>query len=240
VKHWLKQRGVRVAALVVGGVAATAGVAIATTTITNAYTDSGGAYHGCVNTASGLLRVVDPSAPTCRATEVAIDWNQTGPQGPTGEKGDKGDKGDTGPTGPQGPTGATGETGPLGPTGSTGPQGPTGDQGVKGDKGDKGDPGARGPQGPSGPAGTTVTGYAVVTAQTTAGLLSDNAVDATCPTGEKPIGGGARTGLAEPGGAYGNILMSHPTADGWHARAYNPGPYLTMYITAYAICANVS
>jgi hypothetical protein len=82
------------------GLIATAGVAVAASVLTNAYTDPQGAYHGCVNNGagSGLLRVVVPGTP-CKAGETAIDWNRTGPLGPQGIQGPKGDKGDTGPAG---------------------------------------------------------------------------------------------------------------------------------------------
>jgi hypothetical protein len=92
------------------------GVAVATTLVTNSYTDSSGAFHGCVNTASGLLRVVTPDQ-GCTAVEVAIRWNQVGPQGP------KGDPGERGPAGPAGPAGPKGDTGDPGPRGERGPAG---------------------------------------------------------------------------------------------------------------------
>ena len=87
-----------------------------------------------------------------------------------------------------------------------------------------------------GPAGG-LSGVTTVTARTEAGLVSSNAVDATCPAGKIVVGGGGRTGLAETG-ATGNILMSHPEGNGWHVRAYNGGPFTTVFITAYAICAD--
>ena len=133
------------------GLVATAGVAAATIAITNVYTDPQGAYHGCVNNASGLLRVVVPGA-TCRSSETAIDWNQTGPQGPRGIQGIQGPKGDTGATGPQGPQGDTGAQGPKGDTGATGAQGLKGDTGATGSVGPQGVPGPQGPQGPAGSA----------------------------------------------------------------------------------------
>src|SRR5690242_7827860 len=86
----LRRRSLRLAALTVVVLVATAGVAVATTALTNSFTDAGGAYHGCVSNASGVLRVVAPGAP-CRPDETAITWNQQGP------------KGDVGPQGPAGP-----------------------------------------------------------------------------------------------------------------------------------------
>lgn len=92
-----------------------------------------GEFHGCVNSRTGVLRVVDPSKTgfagqciTHHHAETAITWNQTGPQGPAGLQGPKGDTGSQGPVGPQG------SPGPAGPQGSPGPQGP---QGPKGDPG---------------------------------------------------------------------------------------------------------
>jgi hypothetical protein len=109
--------------------------------------DSSGAIHGCYQKNVGNLRVIDPSGgDSCRPSEIAISWSQTGPQGP---------KGDTGATGPQGPKGDTGATGPAGPTGLTGPKGDTGATGPQGPKGDTGATGATGPQGTAGPKGDT-------------------------------------------------------------------------------------
>ena len=63
----------------------------------------GGVIEGCYQKNVGNLRVIDGSADACRNSEVAIAWNQTGPQGQQGPKGDKGDKGDPGEAGPPGP-----------------------------------------------------------------------------------------------------------------------------------------
>jgi hypothetical protein len=67
-----------------------------------------GVIHGCYQRSNGSLRVVADAA-ECREFEIAISWNQVGPQGAIG---------------PTGATGATGATGPSGPTGATGPAGP--------------------------------------------------------------------------------------------------------------------
>ena len=58
--------------------------------------DPNGVIHGCYQKNVGNLRVIDSSTGTCRPSEVALNWNQTGP------------KGATGPAGPRGPTGPTG------------------------------------------------------------------------------------------------------------------------------------
>jgi hypothetical protein len=106
----------RTAAIVGALLLLASGVAVATTLVTSSYTDSSGAFHGCVNSASGLLRVVTPDD-GCTPVEVAIRWSQVGPQGP------KGDPGERGPVGPTGPTGPKGDTGERGPQGEPGPAG---------------------------------------------------------------------------------------------------------------------
>jgi hypothetical protein len=87
----------------VGALLVAGGIAYAT------IPDSSGVIHGCYQKNVGNLRVIDSSTESCRPSEVALNWNQTGPTGATGA------------TGATGPTGATGTTGPQG---STGPQGP--------------------------------------------------------------------------------------------------------------------
>jgi hypothetical protein len=98
--------------------------------------DSSGVIHGCYQKNVGNLRVIDPSAgDSCRPSEIAISWSQTGPQGPPG------------PQGPKGDTGATGATGPAGPAGPPGP---------------KGDPGELSLANQTCPAGAFVTGFDAV------------------------------------------------------------------------------
>ena len=63
----------------------------------------GGVINGCYQKNVGNLRVIDPSAgDSCRPSEIAISWSQTGPQGPPGPQGPKGDTGATGAIGPAG------------------------------------------------------------------------------------------------------------------------------------------
>jgi hypothetical protein len=57
--------------------------------------------HGCRDTKSGALSVIDSSASCPRGT-TALSWNQTGPQGQPGQPGVTGAKGDAGPPGPAG------------------------------------------------------------------------------------------------------------------------------------------
>jgi hypothetical protein len=59
--------------------------------------DGQGVIHGCYKANKGDLRVVDGGQ--CVAGEVALTWNQTGPQGLPG------------PAGPQGPSGPAGVSG---------------------------------------------------------------------------------------------------------------------------------
>ncbi len=50
--------------------------------------DSNGVINGCYQKNVGNLRVIDPSAgDSCRPSEIAISWSQTGPQGPAGPVG---------------------------------------------------------------------------------------------------------------------------------------------------------
>jgi hypothetical protein len=80
--------------IAIGVVLGGAGVALAS------IPDASGVIHACRNTKDGSLRVIDSDAgQTCGKDEVALAWNQTGPQGPAG------------PQGPQGPAGANGVSG---------------------------------------------------------------------------------------------------------------------------------
>ena len=98
-------------------------------------------YNGCENVATGVIRLLPNTLPApmnaCilagnptlltqpQLLEVAVSWNQLGPQGPQGIQGPKGDTGATGPQGPTGPSGPTGPTGLQGPKGDIGPAGLT-------------------------------------------------------------------------------------------------------------------
>ncbi len=63
--------------------------------------DSSGVLHGCYQKQNGNLRVVN-SANDCRRSELAIQWNQRGPQGVPGLPGTPGTPGPPGPPGPPG------------------------------------------------------------------------------------------------------------------------------------------
>lgn len=106
-----------------GALAVTSGLAAA------AIPSSDGTIHGCYATSDSLLlgvpyrkgdlRVVDDGV-ACTSYELAMTWNQQGPQG------------DPGPEGPQGVPGPQGLPGPQGPQGDQGPQGPQGPVGAPG------------------------------------------------------------------------------------------------------------
>jgi hypothetical protein len=60
--------------------------------------DANGVVHGCYDTKTGALRVIDPSqGQTCVPKENPLSWNQTGPTGPTGPQGPQGQQGPAGP-----------------------------------------------------------------------------------------------------------------------------------------------
>jgi len=106
----MRGHAIRLTVVIAAVLVLSAGVAVATTLISNAYTDANGVYHGCVNSVNGSLRVILPND-TCKNLEVAIDWNQTGPQGPAGPQGPQGPQGAQGPQGPPGKDGANGVSG---------------------------------------------------------------------------------------------------------------------------------
>jgi hypothetical protein len=101
----------------------------------------------------------------CKNDEIAISWNEEGPQGDPGPPGAVGPQGVAGPAGAKGAAGAQGPAGAKGASGSAGAKGDSGPAGAKGDsgpagpggapgaKGDNGAPGAKGDTGPAGPAG---------------------------------------------------------------------------------------
>jgi hypothetical protein len=118
----ITSRGLRWAAVTTAIVALPAAGAIAYASIP----DPSGAIHGCYNSATGQLRVIDPSAtndpnPTksscLKNVESAISWSQTGPQGPKGDAGVNGDPGANGLPGPKGDKGDPGAQGDPGQNG---------------------------------------------------------------------------------------------------------------------------
>jgi hypothetical protein len=96
------------------GIVAALSVFVAATAVA-AVPDSAGVFNGCVNTVTGVLRVIDkarsgPAGACITANgplkETPITWNQTGPAGPAGTPGTAGPAGPTGPPGPRGPSDA--------------------------------------------------------------------------------------------------------------------------------------
>ena len=115
-------RGWKRAIAAAAAIGAAAVAAVGGAAVTNAFTNEAGAYSGCVNGGSGLLRVVAPGE-ACRGNETAIRWS---------ERGEQGERGPAGPAGPAGAPGDPGGPGPKGDTGAPGPEGPRGPQGPAG------------------------------------------------------------------------------------------------------------
>jgi hypothetical protein len=107
----------------VAGLALSAGIAYAAI-------PSGGVISGCYLKSGGTLRVLDPSATSCKSGETSLQWNQVGPAGPQGIQGPAGTTGAPGSAGPAGPSGANGAPGADGTTGATGATGPAGAAGT--------------------------------------------------------------------------------------------------------------
>jgi hypothetical protein len=178
--------------------------------------DSGGIIHSCFSQATGTWRPIDYPTAKCKSGETQLDFNQ------------KGVKGDTGPQGPQGIQGQPGKDGTNGVDGK---------DGVDGQDGAPGETGPQGPQGPAGPQGPSgISNYQIAQSPpATVALFDFKSADATCPSGTKPIGGGAAIGSDS-----GYLEASYPTADGWHVRVHNIGPFADVDFWARAICATVS
>ena len=227
-------------------------------------------YYGCLNH-GGMITSVNTSRPVHCWNAKPIQWTQLGPIGPVGPTGAIGPTGATvltGDTGPIGPTGAIGSIGPTGPTGAVGPAGATGPIGVTGSVGITGSTGATGAtgpagmigtagpagpsgsSGPSGPQGTTsgMVGLQAITNVTSlkCDTQSDCAfqLDAVCPSGSSPVGGGAN---ALNGGAF--LVRSAVVSSGggtnnaweavWHIRsdASDGGTY-QYDVVAYCATSN--
>lgn len=80
-----------------GFVLAAAGALLALSSLAAAaIPDGGGVVHGCYDKQSGQLRVTDTATNQpkgCSSKELALNWNQQGPQGVPGAQGPKGDSG---------------------------------------------------------------------------------------------------------------------------------------------------
>src|ERR1700759_1936321 len=99
-KRVFRGRVPRLVIVAVVALAATGGVALATTVVSRAFVDNG-KIRGCVGNGNGQLRVL-ATGEQCKNNEVAIQWDQqgsVGPQGPAGQQGPKGDPGTPGAAG---------------------------------------------------------------------------------------------------------------------------------------------
>jgi hypothetical protein len=184
-----------------------------------------------------------------------------GPPGPQGEVGLTGATGATGPAGANGQSITSADATDCRGTGRPGSffngvsggtwacDGATGPQGAKGDTGSQGPQGATGPQGAQGPAGPAgadgVSGYQLVTNSTSCppdpGFFC-GPLEAQCPSGKKPLGGG--TSVASNGDTTANnrsIRESKPTSDGWLATWFGSTNQVRNATTmsVFAICASV-
>jgi hypothetical protein len=85
-------------------IVAALGAVAAGTAAYAAIPDGNGLIHACYDKQSGQVRIYDSQTNLpkgCGSKEIAISWNQQGPQGipgPPGPKGDKGDQGEPGPS----------------------------------------------------------------------------------------------------------------------------------------------
>ena len=108
-----------------------------------------------------------------------------------------------------------------------------------GPQGPQGPAGAQGPAGPAGPPG--VTGLERRDTSTSTDSSSSKSVSATCPSGKRVVGGGARVTGAGAGEV--SITESFPDSDGtkWNAVAVEVNATAaTWQLTAYALCATVA
>ena len=150
-----------------------------------------------------------------------------GPKGDPGPKGDTGLQGPIGPTGPAGPPGGSGGTpGPTGPQGPAGPQGRAGPQGPKGDDGPKGEPG--------------ISDYSTHTANSgNANTNRVKSVQADCPAGTKPLGGGGEVSPTDTEGIA--LVATYVRLNGWFAKAESFAPAGQRWkLITHVICARVA
>jgi hypothetical protein len=110
----------------------------------------------------------------------------------------------------------------------SGPPGPQGAKGDKGDKGAKGDPGVPG-----------LSGYELVTKTLSVAANTGTAVQATCPTGKKVIGGGG--GAVGLGGQADVFVAPTIIVDGtiYSVMVVNKAA-VAKTVFATAICATVA
>jgi type VI protein secretion system component Hcp len=136
-RNWPKR--IRVGALVAVSVIVGAIITVAVPSLASV-PDSAGVIHGCINKATGVVRVIDTAKTgtlgqcitTGALAEQPVNWSQTGPAGAPGSPGTPGQNGTPGIPGTSGQNGAIGPQGPQGATGAQGPEGPQGPQGPAG------------------------------------------------------------------------------------------------------------
>jgi hypothetical protein len=128
---------------------------------------------------------------------------------------------------------ALGLVGPQGPAGPAGPAGPTG------------------PAGPAGPAGS-LTGYEIVTFDTTLQNVDEQIGVATCPAGKRVLGGGSFVfnDTTPISGDHSLVVTgeSHPFpgfpsagVDSWRVRAVRLPPAISSWhMRIFAVCAPVA
>jgi collagen triple helix repeat protein len=194
---------------------------------TIAYATSPVTFYACRSVMKNTLYnvVTDPNKVIpCSKGDVAVQWDQVGPQGPAGPQGEKGLQGPAGPQGEQGLVGQIGSQGPAGPQGEKGPQGPVGLQGLQGE------------QGPAGPAGGTLN-YYKREVFSNGGLPSKSHIQLTaeCDLGDQVI----------TGGFYANgaiVSFSIPEESVmWTAGFDNPNDYdLYLGVGVVALCADIT
>jgi hypothetical protein len=102
--------------------------------------------------------------------------------------------------------------------------------------------GPAGPQGPPGPKGSPgVSGLQRVDASTSSSSANSQSVVATCPSGKRIVGGGAR--VTGNGANKVSINENFPDSDGnkWNAKAVEVvATGATWQVQAYGLCARVS
>jgi hypothetical protein len=117
--------------------------------------------------------------------------------------------------------------------------------GARGPQGETGPAGPAGPTGATGAAGAAgISGYEVAETVETRALPFDQYVDAHCPDGKVPLGGGAIAQLYNEAGFVGlgaAPIVSLPSSDGWAVRFNQPlvGGATKARFTVQATCAAV-
>ncbi len=118
-----------------------------------------------------------------------------------------------------------GPAGPAGPAGAAGPAGPAGPQGVKGTPGTAGTPG--------------LSGYTVVNGSIMDPAGTDTATDATCPTGQKALGGAANV-QGVPTGVWLFTQVTNSSFGSTYRVYVDNTTGAAQQINVQAVCATVS